>query len=529
MTKTQKKSAYLDYILCDILPHIEGITFKAMFGGYGLYHRGVIFGIIVEEDLYFKVDETNKADYEAQGSTPFTYETHNGTKGVMSYWRVPIDILEDQNHIKQWLKISVEISKKIQIKKNKKAFLKSLKAIIITLVLSRSVATSALEQYPYLDHKTSLSFAQTYVGLDAYTTGFNGKFADHDYSVTTLPRLSIGGLHFWGKTDFFVAFPLSDATQSKAENKVTQTPGFETGFKVYPWSRLDLNKISPYIGMSWLIRSFQMDTPSGQGPDIIRHDFPLLAGISYPTKLGIFELGGMLFLSNDMTYPTPRTDSTDIRLPNYAITMAYKYAIDTTDHPSIADLDALGNGAMISAGSSSAWAIDKSSYNHNHRGFLKESSTPVVFPEFGIGYHFFNQDAYINLSYRDIKVDYSAYQLEQTHHRESLTLEGAKYLCNYHGFKPYMGAGISLEHRSFKETDNGTQVQNQSDSVIKPSLLVGWDISPTPHPSILLRTNLRLILDNQLSVGNDKISFNQMEFNFVQVVVYLDRLNRSLR
>jgi TfoX/Sxy family transcriptional regulator of competence genes len=41
---------YCEYVVHDVLGHIKGITARAMFGGYGLYLDGAIFGIIADTD-----------------------------------------------------------------------------------------------------------------------------------------------------------------------------------------------------------------------------------------------------------------------------------------------------------------------------------------------------------------------------------------------------------------------------------------------------------------------------------------------
>ena len=54
---------YCAYVI-DLLAPWGVVTARAMFGGYGLYHQGLIFAIIVEDVLYFKVTERNHAAYE---------------------------------------------------------------------------------------------------------------------------------------------------------------------------------------------------------------------------------------------------------------------------------------------------------------------------------------------------------------------------------------------------------------------------------------------------------------------------------
>ena len=59
------RNDYLDYILQDVLGHIEGLHHRAMFGGVGIYKDGVIFGLIYDNQLYFKVNNANRSRYES--------------------------------------------------------------------------------------------------------------------------------------------------------------------------------------------------------------------------------------------------------------------------------------------------------------------------------------------------------------------------------------------------------------------------------------------------------------------------------
>jgi DNA transformation protein len=65
-----------------------------MFGGVGLYGKGVFFALIAKDTLYFKVDDSNRPDYEAKGIGPF--KPFGERSYVMQYYEVPVDILEDK-------------------------------------------------------------------------------------------------------------------------------------------------------------------------------------------------------------------------------------------------------------------------------------------------------------------------------------------------------------------------------------------------------------------------------------------------
>ena len=91
---------------------VEGITARAMFGGHGLYKDGVIFGLIADDQLYFKTGESNQKDYEAAGSQPFTYEAKKKKRVAMSYWEVPSDVLENRDEMRLWVNKAVKASLK---------------------------------------------------------------------------------------------------------------------------------------------------------------------------------------------------------------------------------------------------------------------------------------------------------------------------------------------------------------------------------------------------------------------------------
>jgi DNA transformation protein len=77
-----------------------------MFGGYGLYFNNVIFAIIISNELYFKSHPELAKYFAAQGSSPFTYEAR-GKSVTMSYWKVPIEVIEDEEALSIWFSKSI--------------------------------------------------------------------------------------------------------------------------------------------------------------------------------------------------------------------------------------------------------------------------------------------------------------------------------------------------------------------------------------------------------------------------------------
>lgn len=107
-----KDSSYKDYIVYDVLGHVEGVTARAMFGGWGVYLEGVTVGIIVDGEFYLKADKELMAKYKSEGLYPFTYTGNKNKVYEMSYVNVPEDTLNNRDAMDARLMESFEISKK---------------------------------------------------------------------------------------------------------------------------------------------------------------------------------------------------------------------------------------------------------------------------------------------------------------------------------------------------------------------------------------------------------------------------------
>ena len=100
---------------------VSGLRARRMFGGVGLYSGELFFAIVAFDRLWFKVDDSNRADYEARGMGPFQPFPDRPT--AMSYFEVPADLLDDAEELRVWAMRSVAAarrSKKLPTKKSHK-------------------------------------------------------------------------------------------------------------------------------------------------------------------------------------------------------------------------------------------------------------------------------------------------------------------------------------------------------------------------------------------------------------------------
>jgi len=99
---------FLQYVL-DQLTELGGVSSRRMFGGAGLYCDELFFGLIAEDTLYLRVDDSNRADYRARGMAqfrPYADRPHLS----MNYYEAPAEVLEDVRQVTEWARRSVEVA-----------------------------------------------------------------------------------------------------------------------------------------------------------------------------------------------------------------------------------------------------------------------------------------------------------------------------------------------------------------------------------------------------------------------------------
>jgi DNA transformation protein and related proteins len=103
MAHIKVSAAFREYVLSQ-LDELGEVTARAMFGGVGLYRRGVFFGIVAGDVLFFKVGEANRRDFEKHKAKPFMpYAGRSSTK----YFAVPVAILESPADLAAWARKAI--------------------------------------------------------------------------------------------------------------------------------------------------------------------------------------------------------------------------------------------------------------------------------------------------------------------------------------------------------------------------------------------------------------------------------------
>lgn len=399
----------------------------------------------------------------------------------------------------------------------------------------------------YTEKHTRHRFAQLNLGADLLS-GFGGstKYIDLqgktqaiNLSSAYTPRFLIGGTHFWGHADFYIAIPLFSSTLKENNQVISAHRGVETVFKYYPF-RIENHKIRPYIGTALTPFYFEQQNNNFQYPGghSLNHTcFPLLGGLTLNAKSHLIELGIAWNYRNQKEYYISRTQKEKISTPPVYVSVSYRCMLETTlsaekDWESgrtkkltdiLAERGRL-NGLYVGAGISSAFWLTQSSYNLANRPYMGAYGISTM-PDFTFGYYFHKPDINVAIGYRGYGASAESYGTFQQLNRKSLLFEATKGLFDYHGFVPFVGPAISYENLAFQEDFEGQKTVDVDENKLGYGLTFGWDIRPNRIQSWILRTNLRWYPHLFIEVEPaSKVSFNNLEFNFIQLIIYPNRM-----
>jgi DNA transformation protein and related proteins len=89
------------------LARVMPVTTRSMFGGVGIYARGLFFALIAEDRLYVKVNDRTRPEFEHLGMEPFR---PFGEESAMGYYELPADVLEDAAQLALWVDKAIQVA-----------------------------------------------------------------------------------------------------------------------------------------------------------------------------------------------------------------------------------------------------------------------------------------------------------------------------------------------------------------------------------------------------------------------------------
>lgn len=93
----------------DLLSLAGPVLARPMFGGHGVYHRGTMFALLDDDELFLKTDDETRDRFVAAGCVEWVYAgAAPGTR--TRYFRPPDDAHEEPEAMLPWARLAIDAS-----------------------------------------------------------------------------------------------------------------------------------------------------------------------------------------------------------------------------------------------------------------------------------------------------------------------------------------------------------------------------------------------------------------------------------
>jgi DNA transformation protein len=95
------------------------VTMRRMFGATGVFCDGLMFAVVSEDTLYFRVDEHNRTAFEEAATfPPLSYEKKGRTIDL-SFWRAPERLFDETDELVTWSRTALAAARRVATKRER--------------------------------------------------------------------------------------------------------------------------------------------------------------------------------------------------------------------------------------------------------------------------------------------------------------------------------------------------------------------------------------------------------------------------
>ena len=107
-------------LLREQLAPLGRVTMRRMFGATGVFCDGLMFAVVSEDTLYFRVDAHNRTAFkEAASFPPLSYEKKDRTIDL-SFWRA-LERLDETDELVMWSRTALAAARRVAAKRERTA------------------------------------------------------------------------------------------------------------------------------------------------------------------------------------------------------------------------------------------------------------------------------------------------------------------------------------------------------------------------------------------------------------------------
>jgi DNA transformation protein len=103
--------------LCEQLAPLGRVTMRRMFGKTGVFCDGLMFAMVTDDTLYFRVDDLNRATFREAGSSPPLNYAKKGRTIDLSFWRAPERLWDEPDELVAWARTAMGAARRVAAKR----------------------------------------------------------------------------------------------------------------------------------------------------------------------------------------------------------------------------------------------------------------------------------------------------------------------------------------------------------------------------------------------------------------------------
>ena len=108
--------SFAEFLHVQLAP-LGRLAMRRMFGKTGVFCDGVMFGMVADNTLYFRVDDDNRTVFaEAAAVPPLNYEKKGSTIDL-SFWRVPERLFDEPDELVTWARAALAAAHRVAAKR----------------------------------------------------------------------------------------------------------------------------------------------------------------------------------------------------------------------------------------------------------------------------------------------------------------------------------------------------------------------------------------------------------------------------
>jgi DNA transformation protein len=97
------------------------LSLRRMFGKTGVFCDGLMFAMVTDDTLYFRVDDDNREAFKEAAAFPPLNYAKGGELIDLSFWRAPERLFDDQDELVAWARTAMGAARRVAAKRERAA------------------------------------------------------------------------------------------------------------------------------------------------------------------------------------------------------------------------------------------------------------------------------------------------------------------------------------------------------------------------------------------------------------------------